>query len=507
MTASDDELDLDLIDEDIGLQEAPKSNGINLRSLLANPAVMEAIKSSKAPKRILIVKPLSRTRPGQSLLIKNQKAEIDDDEAKMKTLESAVNAAKTNLERLSAEKRLAEEAFDKAKRELAMFKAEKKNPIVTSVVSLVDTPNDPQIEFEKEPPEKRTKKNPETTEEAPFEDTSKTRVEQLGIRKGENDGFHYCEKCPFKARRRQKVKRHFKSQHARVYDQLCDQCDFRHHKFYALQKHKLRIHGLMIKNPSEDRQANLIREPEKYKCTKCEFKTHAKWIFQNHFNTVHLKKKSIGYDTSGQGPLIRPYFKCEECDFVGRSQNILENHKRVKHQNLAPLDTSGKEKIPCHYEGCNFFWVNTLRSKAQHIREAHDGDYEYEPIKCPECDYTTDRNEEYLERHMTKKHGGESKNELHCDICPRRFFSKVGLSVHRARHVVVEKNQKCRLCDFSCALPAHLTYHVRCKHLGKTIGAEEFIEECLKNEEEHKRHKQEEKLKNRKRVTITSDVQ
>ena len=229
-------------------------------------------------------------------------------------------------------------------------------------------------------------------------------------------------------------------------------------------------------------------EEKDYACKFCLKYFSRKEARDNHIKNVHLKLQSYfckvcdkqfesknGLDAHMKSHNNFEKHKCPECEKVYKNASTLFQHCRAKgHQfperdepkEIHPLDE--KCRI-CHkYVGRIDLHMKVHHSKASRI------------FKCPECSYTTDRQDSLykhkrlVHRLVSKKLDAVSKNletkdKFGCSDCGKEFEKKDDIIDHLT--LLKDCNEiKCDQCDKRFTLRYNLNRHIKEVHQRVTFS-------------------------------------
>lgn len=150
---------------------------------------------------------------------------------------------------------------------------------------------------------------------------------------------------------------------------------------------------------SKDRHiADRLANKDKYKCSKCEYKTNNLGHLNVHIRSVHDKIKNL---------------KCPECEYkTDRTENMSKHVKQV-HDKIKDFKCD-----QCKYE------CSTKHILQEHIKMVHDKIKNHE---CPKCDFKASTNRQIL-RHIKAVHDRIRDNE--CPKCDFKASEKCTLQAH-----------------------------------------------------------------------------
>jgi hypothetical protein len=258
------------------------------------------------------------------------------------------------------------------------------------------------------------------------------------------DGTHEktripCPKCS-KLFSKSGLKPHMESMHVNrlVKSFKCSQCEFATHALKYLKSHRLTCHD-------DSRQ--------RHQCPRCQKRFQFPSLLKNH--TCNDQQLST---------------KCDLCDMDFKGPQYLLVHYKKLHKKLPPGTTA--PQFLCDICSEAFFRPNALKD---HIRRRH---LKAEPDKsvCPEC-HREFSGLLYLSQHYKMVHGGtlpclEGREKFMCDQCPNVFFAKGSLSLHKDRHhsdqSPADRLKQCPHCELRLADAGSMKEHIQSKHLGLT---------------------------------------
>ena len=353
-----------------------------------------------------------------------------------------------------------------------------------------------------------------------------------------------CDKCDFKTAWKSELKKHHEVIHENRIWKLyhCTSCDYntkykKHLTRHEKQKHvhadfrekfKCELCGkeyLSSRGLSHHIETNHSNE-SKYKCTICDFET--KW--KNSF-VVHMKYHSTDesdklqcqdctFSTHWKGVLATHIkrshtstsyknVRCDICDKSFKSTFEYREHNRARHKgkcNFCDYSTKCLDTMKVHLKNCGKnvkkykcdncdFKISNKMMLSKHKSKVHGKE-----VKCEYCDFSTE-NRTHIVKHMERCR--KSTKEMFCEHCSKRFTIKSCLSMHiYYKHKDIEKETKCKHCDFSSATNHSLNNHMKecqkstkemfCEHCNKRFTLKKYL--LFHIYSQHKKpHKTEEK--------------
>jgi uncharacterized Zn-finger protein len=146
----------------------------------------------------------------------------------------------------------------------------------------------------------------------------------------------------------------------------------------------------------------------KHLCDQCPKIFASKLGLSLHKKRTHEKIEAPKYE--------RRDHICAICGKGYKSQANLTEHERSKHQNYLPFECTKCDK--------KFGTKVRLR---MHLKSVHERE------ECPECGQKI-TNSYWLVRHLASTHGIHQEGAIHCDYCPRFFFSILSKDKHIQTH-------------------------------------------------------------------------
>ena len=175
------------------------------------------------------------------------------------------------------------------------------------------------------------------------------------------------------------------------------------------------------------REKNKLKNKDKFKCEKCDYKTDVKSSLNRHIKSVHDGVKDI---------------LCPDCDFKCSFNGNLKQHIKSIHTKIKDFEC----------DICDFK-CNSKNYLTKHINRVH---HEIRDFKCSKCDYKFKSNS-HLKRHIKTVHN-KIKN-IKCGSCEYICSNNSHLKHHiKAVHNKI-KNFVCLDCDFKTATNGSLTRH------------------------------------------------
>jgi KRAB domain-containing zinc finger protein len=246
------------------------------------------------------------------------------------------------------------------------------------------------------------------------------------------------------------------------------------------------------------------RTNKQFKCSHCEYETHASRNLQKHLNIIHndakqkhkcpecLKRFNFPYEVkahrrihdltqSSGGSSEKSSAKCDECDMIFKNPGYLLVHYKKVHKKLPP-GIGDRQQFLCDLCSEVFFKPCSLK---EHIAKKHSLESSEQVIyECPEC-HKEFTGVQYLSQHYKMAHNAtllsvEGRDNFMCDQCPKVFFSKPSLVFHQKSHhssdkttaadktVPVQQFRKCSKCDAKFTRLQSLREHIKSKHLKET---------------------------------------
>ncbi|XP_059610791.1 histone H4 transcription factor-like [Phlebotomus argentipes] len=207
----------------------------------------------------------------------------------------------------------------------------------------------------------------------------------------------------------------------------------------------------------------------------CKFTTEDRSAWTRHvrYHTYHSQLMTVGDSIRHQINFPRctldseqrniipdtPYdFLCEWNECSWKTNSILDYFDHVNtHGHMEWVFSKGSkdEKIQCHWIGCEktFSRQDTL---LKHIR-SHTSE---KKVACDNCGSMFIHNSSFFDH--CKRQLIHNTMEYSCLHCFRSFATPRLLKTHIRLHV---NCHKCHLCDMTCPSLAHLTLHIRHRHL------------------------------------------
>ena len=273
------------------------------------------------------------------------------------------------------------------------------------------------------------------------------------LKKEDNhNGFYECNLCKLSFSEANGLERHIYTVHEKKYK--CEVCGNKYFQFYGLQNHKRKAH-YTTNTP-----------PDNHKCKLCSGIFSDIEILKEHFKICRTKRKCVDcgkifskasqlkshIHVKHQGKKI---FKCEKKD-CGKSFLSLRNLK----EHIGYIHEGHKRE--CIHCGQEFVDKNELRI---HIKKIHLEPKEKIPKICPECNKTF-ASIYSLEKHVSRKHEGFTKNIYHkiCESCGKDFPTNKLLGQHVRFVHEGKKDHQCIHCNKSFCFPKQLKMHIFCVH-------------------------------------------
>ncbi|XP_067637510.1 zinc finger protein 501-like [Eurosta solidaginis] len=229
--------------------------------------------------------------------------------------------------------------------------------------------------------------------------------------------------------------------------------------FSNLKKHFREVHNCVgyipccnnrfIKRTAYVDHLKLHKDPDFFKCKKCNKQLASRHNYQNHMYTVHPDTESL-------------LFPCKMCSRKFAKQYILDYHIKSRHTNT--------KNYIC--ETCTKGFKTSQLLK-QHEKAVHLNTYDSVCDICGKCFKTAQNLATHLESlHETHRPG------VQCKICSKRLKNIRCLNKHMVSHRDQESGQEfnCPHCDrvksTRHALASHISYHhsakvFTCKMCGK----------------------------------------
>ena len=231
-----------------------------------------------------------------------------------------------------------------------------------------------------------------------------------------------CKDCDYESAVKYYLKKHIEDHHGMEKPHKCELCDASYIWKRHLELHMGKVHG-----KGDDHDTKQLKKYGLKEKPKCEF------CGKSFFSPFNLKAHKRIH--TGETP-----FKCEYCDVTGRSKSVINQHVALSHP----------EKAPFRCEKCDRAF-STKVTLQRHDATKHTGEG---LVLCTICGMQMKKDK--LKVHMFQ-HTGEKP--FKCEVCSRRFTSKMSLYLHKRNH---NKANKCKYCDkeYSASyLPTHEKMH------------------------------------------------
>jgi len=206
------------------------------------------------------------------------------------------------------------------------------------------------------------------------------------------------------------------------------------------------------------REKNKLKNKDKFKCEKCDYKFYDISSLKRHIKSIHDKVKDFfcencDYKCSLNGNLqlhikkvhlkIKDFF-CENCDFKCSTSSHLKRHIKNVHNKIKGF---GCEK--CEVK---FFSNSHLK---RHIKSIHT---KIKDFKCSKCDYICS-DITNLNRHIKSIHD-KIKNFL-CKKCDYKCSASSHLKRHNERVHLKIKKFECEDCNYKCYSNSYFKKHIK----------------------------------------------
>ncbi|XP_055695741.1 histone H4 transcription factor [Lutzomyia longipalpis] len=238
----------------------------------------------------------------------------------------------------------------------------------------------------------------------------------------------------------------------------------------AMYKDHVELHLMSV---GENKKSN------EFRCLwdLCKFTTEDRSAWTRHvrYHTYHSKLMTVGDSLRSQMNFPRcmhdseqrnmipdtPYdFLCEWDECCWKTNSILDHFAHVNtHGELevefARWDKQSEKVFKCRWIGCEKTF-GKRESLMKHIR-SHTNE---KTVACDNCGAMFIHNSSYFDH--CKRQLIHNTMEYVCPLCHRLFATQRLLKNHLRLHV---NCHKCHLCDMTCPSMAHLTIHIRHRHM------------------------------------------
>ncbi|KAM7350809.1 uncharacterized protein ACRADG_009253 [Cochliomyia hominivorax] len=263
-----------------------------------------------------------------------------------------------------------------------------------------------------------------------------------------------CNVCNSKMENFNQLKVHFRQEHNMVGYATC--CNKKFFKPYVLVEH-----------------LNVHKDPNYYKCPKCDKALSSKFSFVSHMKTHQLnetRETVFTCDICNKSFLKKPvferhvlthvpeeerHFQCELCDKKFASDGMRKQHQTLTHS----------KKYAKFCDICGKVFYNNIPFE-RHMAE-HKGEPSPVIVKCEICGKEI-ANKYLLKHHIKIMHTKENQQE---QICP--YCSKVSPNLNSHKHHIkythtLERKHACHMCDKKFRRPLELKEHLS-THTGEPL--------------------------------------
>ena len=262
-----------------------------------------------------------------------------------------------------------------------------------------------------------------------------------------------CNRCDYKATRKENINRHIRYFHEGIVDHHCPICNKGFMMGIEVKYHIKRHH-----------------EGIKEKCDFCEKEFLSKQVLKNHIQVVHEGKT----------------FDCDLCSYKANSKQVLDNHIKSKHEGVL------YECKICDFKGSKLGkWYHMKKHQLDGTWAKVSGKWtkvqtdEYSTHFCDKCDYHA-KNKYHLKIHTKYKHEGKERKRVQCPKCDKTYAFYQDMRVHfRAEHE--GRRYKCKKCDHETKFENNLRIHIKYVH-GNVEHKCNYCEMVFQHKSSFKKH-------------------
>lgn len=275
-------------------------------------------------------------------------------------------------------------------------------------------------------------------------------------------------------------------------DFVCDICEKKYEKNFALQHHIQTVHYGIKRfacNVCDKRfslsgtlkkHMNIHGNVRPYKCKECKYSCNQRGTLVRHVQRKHLKEKRYGCEICGK-LFVTKYevfqhhnkghnedlLQCTLCEYKCKDVDTLKNHLRI--HNETPYKCKLCSRKFSDYE---FF--------QDHVR-THKGQKAY---KCSFCSWTGNHNTAFS-YHLKRDHPNEMPYP--CTKCDEKFDTHAKLKRHMLYHTA-DQIYMCEKCSFITKTWSQLKEHYFGKEIDNIINKCRICEEKFGSLEDVQEH-------------------